>query len=115
MGWPVVASQTRADRLPDVEPGAGQDRPGQRRSETDAGLVPPGECCQRVFEVGRAGQDGLVVQVPRHDLLGVHAQLDDLEGDPASHRFLLLGSRASATWRCPCSNCFKTLVTSDMA
>ena len=25
------------------------------------------------------------------DLLGVHAQLDDLERDPAAHRFLLLG------------------------
>ena len=25
------------------------------------------------------------------DLLGVHAQLDDLERDPAAHRFCLLG------------------------
>jgi hypothetical protein len=28
---------------------------------------------------------------PRDDLLGVHAQLDDLERHPPSHRFGLLG------------------------
>ena len=68
------------------------DAPHQFHDEVGpAGLRGPG--IQHLGDVGMVHQrQGLALGFePGDDLLGVHAQLDDLEGDPAADGLLLLG------------------------